>query len=138
MAAAVSDLLAATGWIGEHPSTGEDVAHLLLHPATDLDPGSPAKIAALAAMVGAMDAHSLGFPPAMDAEVDTRGVLRFGGQIVPLPADLDGGWTAAASAQGFVVVSITSQPLAAPGLVEVDHLIESGAPMWLGRAVVHR
>ena len=26
----MSDLLAATGWIGEHPMTGADVAHLLV------------------------------------------------------------------------------------------------------------
>jgi len=40
----MSDLLAVTGWIGERPVTGADIAHLLLYPATDLDPTSPTKV----------------------------------------------------------------------------------------------
>lgn len=134
----MSDLLAATGWIGEHPATGADVAHLLLYPATDLDPDTAVKVAAIAALVGAMDAHTMDEPPPIDAEVDVRGLLRFGGQIVPLPEDAAGEWSAAALAQGFVVVSITSLPLSAPGTDQVEEMIRSGAPLWLGMARARR
>lgn len=92
----MSDLLAATGWIGEHPVTGADVAHLLLYPATDTDPDSPAKIAAIAALVGAMDAYQQGQPPALsDVEIDLSGTLLVGGEVAPLPV-LTGQWRAAA------------------------------------------
>lgn len=88
----MSDLLAATGWIGEHPVTGADVAHLLLYPATDTDPDSPAKIAAIAALVGAMDAYQQGQPPALsDVEIDLSGTLLVGGEVAPLPV-LTGQW----------------------------------------------
>ena len=36
----MSDLLAATGWIGEHPMTGADVAHLLVLCPIGCDAGS--------------------------------------------------------------------------------------------------
>ena len=134
----MSDLLAATGWIGEHPVTGADVAHLLLYPATDLDPDSPSKLTALALVVGAVPAGAAGALPVIDAEVDVRGLLRFGGQIVSLPDDPGGEWSAAAIAQGFVVVTITTEPLAAPGLAEVEALVESGAPLWLGMATARQ
>lgn len=49
----MSDLLAATGWIGEHPQTGADVAHLLLYPATGIEQDTPAKIATLARLIAA-------------------------------------------------------------------------------------
>ena len=47
----MSDLLAATGWIGEHPMTGADVAHR----ATMLDSGGAAEIAAIARAWGLVD-----------------------------------------------------------------------------------
>lgn len=132
----MSDILALAVWIGEHPRTGADVAHVLLYPATDLDPEGPAKVTALALLVGAVDANRATEMPTLDAEVDVRGIFRYGGEIKPLPNDPADEWSAAALAQGFVVVTITSQRPNPPTIAGIDSLIDSGAPMWTGLSKV--
>ena len=59
-----------------------------------------------------------------------------GRESVPLPGGWQDEWGAVAAATGMVVVTITSAPLSSPGLAQIDRLVESGAPMWLGRARV--
>ena len=96
----MSDLLAATGWIGEHPMTGADVAHR----ATMLDSGGAAEIAAIARAWGLVDVTGLVEMPQTGLTVDlARHVL-----IAPgIEARFDGraGWDRAARRQGFVVVT---------------------------------
>lgn len=132
----MSDLLAATGWVGEHPRTGADVAHLLLYPATDLDTDTGGKIASLASLWGLTDATSTGMETSeLQVSLEPAVVVLPGQDAVPLPP-LNAEWRAAARSQGFVVASLTSTPLAAPGVAEVEDLIAHLAPgrMWVGLA----
>lgn len=129
----MSDLLAATGWIGEHPRTGADVAHLLIYPATDLDPQSAAKLAILADTLGLRSARTSGDPPLIEGGLDLdRGRLTAAGLDMAVPP-LNDEWAAAVAAQGFAVVTLTSQPLAAPGLPEIEAMIYSDPAMWIGK-----
>lgn len=134
----MSDLLAATGWIGEHPQTGADVAHLLLYPATGIEQDTAAKIATLARLVGAVDAFvATGRLARLDAEVDARrGILRVFQETVALPDGWLGEWAQIAEAAGFVVVTLTDAALPAGGVERIDALLESGARLWVGRARV--
>lgn len=132
----MSDLLAATGWVGEHPRTGADVAHLLLYPATDLDTDTGGKIASLAALWALTDATSTGMETSeLRVSLDPAVVLLPGHAAVQLPP-LNTDWLAAAKAQRFVVASLTNTPLAAPGVAEIEDLIAQLAPgrMWVGLA----
>ncbi len=131
----MSDLLAATGWIGEHPMTGADVAHLLVHRATMLDSGGAAEIAAIARAWGLVDVTGLVEMPQTGLTVDlARHVL-----IAPgIEARFDGraGWDRAARRQGFVVVTVTSVPLSAPSLDDIDAVVTNPRPqsVWSGFA----
>lgn len=137
----MADLLAATGWIGEHPDTGADVAHLLLYPATDLDPGAPAKIQALADALGFIRLDAPARPPRTKLTVDWRHEqLQLGDEVLieRLP-HLTPDWITSARIQRLAVISLTGAPLSAPGIAEVDALIE-GSPeaVWMGLARVGR
>lgn len=129
----MSDLLALTGWIGEHPRTGADVAHLLLYAATDLDPASSAKMGSLAVDILGMSRTQMN---TTNATINpTIGRLLLPGQELPLPGLWQGEWATAATAQGFVIVSVTDQPLTAPTLATLDRFLAT-VPMWSGFAPV--
>ena len=133
----MSDLLAGTGWIGEHPVDGSDVAHLLLYPATAFDPDTAVKVAALAVVWGMVDATAGEPVPTPDLWVDADArVLHQPGMTTAFDAPVD--WWTAATAHGLVVVSLTSLPLSAPGLPEVDVLMETAgrAEVWCAFAEV--
>lgn len=136
----MSDLLACTGWVGEHPRNGSDVAHILAYPATDFDPDLAPKIRALAAVWELHEAFTgiMEHSPVLRVDLD-RGVLEVPGQEMVLPPLRDE-WIAAARAQGFVVVSMTRLPLSAPTLPVIDALMASlrRGQMWLGFATIAR
>lgn len=118
----MSDLLAATGWIGEHPADGTDVAHLLLYPATDFDALTGAKIKELASMYEMVDA-TVGEPGrsttvSLDATIQ---LAHLAGLELPVEAPAD--WWVAAQAHGMAVVTLTSRPLSAPTLTDVELLL---------------
>lgn len=115
----MSDLLALTGWIGEHPRTGADVAHLLAFPATGFDVHSHDKMAALAEVwgLGGMDET-----PMADVSVTLDPArLHTSGGDWDIPAEPE--WETAARDQRIVIVSLTSTPLAAPGIEDVEVVI---------------
>ena len=120
----MSDLLAFTGWVGEHPRDGSDVAHLLLYPATSFDPDSAAKVSALSVVLGMVDATADEPSVTADVWVDLASrVLHQPGMSTVFDAPAE--WWAAATAHRLVVVSLTSRSLSAPGLREVDVLMET-------------
>lgn len=57
--------IAVTGWIGEHPRDGSDVAHLLIYPTGH---GAAAGMRAAAAMLGLVPADTAGDPPTVHAD----------------------------------------------------------------------
>lgn len=118
----MSDLLAATGWIGEHPADGTDVAHLLLYPATDFDTLSGPKIQVLASVFEMVDA-TVGAPgrsTTVSLDATTR-LAHLPGLVLAVEASVE--WWAAAQAHGMVVVTLTRRPLSAPSLTDVDQLL---------------
>lgn len=136
----MSDLLAATGWIGEHPATGADMAHLLLYPATDLDQGSSAKVARLADVLG-LQALTVQAPPRMTRlTVDWRAgqITNHGRPVVPALPPLTPPWVTAARVQEAVVITLTSTTLTAPDLAVIDAMIATADPsaLWIGLAGV--
>lgn len=133
----MSDLLALAGWIGEHPVDGSDVANLLVFPATDLDPQSAPKISLIAQLWGmapALEARGL---PFLDVTVDLRAeVVRAAGEAYPMPA-VPPAWVAAAIRHGFVVLSLTTSPLSAPSMDDIEQLLDHHLDtLWSGRGAV--
>ena len=131
----MSDLLAFTGWIGEHPATGSDVAHLFGYPATAEDPDTATKLQITAQLWGLADA-SAGIMTQADLTVHLgRQTLTVPGGWTDLPA-LTPDWTQAAQRQGFVVVTLTTAALSSPTLTDIDHALADQTPgrLWTGFA----
>lgn len=100
-----------------------------------LDSGGAAEIAAIARAWGLVDVTGLVEMPQTCLTVDlARHVL-----IAPgIEARFDGraGWDRAARRQGFVVVTVTSVPLSAPSLDDIDAVVTNPRPrsVWSGFA----
>jgi hypothetical protein len=133
----VSDQLALTGWIGEHPRTRQDVAYLFLYPATGLDQDSPEKMRLLGHGLGLRPADA-GQPPrvaGITVLIHDR-TLELPGLRLPLPTSPE--WITAARIQGWAVLTLTTQPLSAPDLSVIDEHIAQADPgvLWYGRVKV--
>ncbi|HEY0638373.1 MAG TPA: DUF5949 family protein [Pseudonocardiaceae bacterium] len=103
--------LGMTGWIGEHPGDGGDLAYLLLYPAGHGGRRVAEKMTAAAGLYGLRP----GAPAPVPAEVADVTVaegwahVRSGGTAVagiPVTAD----WTAAATGRGQVAVAMGAGP----------------------------
>ena len=136
----MSDLLAITGWIGEHPSTGGDVAHLLVYAATDYDTETPEMIETLAELLGAADVRGpRAALPILEAVVNLdQGTLDLGNGSLSLPEGWQDEWGAIASSTGMAILSLASQPLSHPTAEVVHELVASGQPLWVGRIPIAR
>ncbi|SFQ27033.1 hypothetical protein [Amycolatopsis rubida] len=143
------DLL-VTGWIGEHPRDGSDVAHLLVVPRSwAISEGMPLVADALG--LAPLAEHSaLARVPRETARVvlGSYGVRLLFGSSGVLSHPGDGDWKGAAARHGFVIVTCGQDPfsggidqldgyLARPGrlrmgMVSVDEPDETGpaAPTW--------
>ena len=104
-------IIRLTGWIGEHPATGADVAHLLLYPDGH---GAAAKMRRLAEALGLNRADAEMTKPAADLAHASLGDAPEGRSVwlhghanypfahVPVNAE----WESAATAQQLVVLTV--------------------------------
>lgn len=99
-------LVSLTGWIGEHPQDGSDVAHLLLHPLGD---GQAQRMRQVAELFGLGPATTglLDVPPdtTLARVAATYVTLRYRDSDTigrPVPAE----WVKTALAQRFVIVTL--------------------------------
>lgn len=138
----MSDLLGMTGWVGQHPVTGDDVAHLLLYPATGLGETTDRIMALTAEEWGLADAMRATALPTTPLGIDLHRreiAIPDGGGSLPLPP-LNEEWIAAATGQCFVVLTVTSMPLSVPGIADIDQLLADvfgmSGRVWSGQARV--
>ncbi|MFK0250171.1 hypothetical protein ACIQUM_36180 [Amycolatopsis azurea] len=125
-----------TGWIGEHPINGTDVAHLLLCPHST----AVAEGVELFAELLQLRPYSDGVMPdipAVIARVELHGLdVHFfygdeGDLSRPVPAD----WADAAANQGFVIVTFGTAPFAGD-LAELDRYFERADRLFIGKVPV--
>jgi hypothetical protein len=132
-----------TGWIGEHPADGSDVAHLLLYSA---GPGTAEGMELVADTLGLVRSDSLRMvtvDPAV-ATVTTRqhplmAYLEVGDQEVMFHAPavaVPQEWAVAAAAHGLVVLSLGVDPLSAVSIEALDAYTERRDRVWVGLVLV--
>jgi len=104
--------LMCTGWVGEHPQGGGDVAHLLLYPAGH---GVADRMRTLATGLGLgpgdqplrhLDREEVHAWLDDDSHVHVQGP---GGEVAERP--VPGAWRSAATTRGYLVLSIGMDPL---------------------------
>lgn len=130
-------LLVLTGWIGEAPTDGADVAHLLMHP---LGHGVADKMRVLAGLLGLGPATELAALTEVPAEVasvalvtdarDTWAQLHIGEAMVaerPVPPD----WQAAARSRGWVILTVGQDPLET--VRDLDRYLTRSRRLHIGR-----
>lgn len=107
--------LVATGWVGEHPEDGGDVAHLLLHPAGHRSAEPMRRLAQALTLTQADTAAPITTVDydVATAHVDHDSVLhlygRGGTELIERP--VTGAWWSAAARRGYLVLSIGMDPL---------------------------
>jgi hypothetical protein len=123
-----------TGWVGEHPADGSDVAHLLLYPGA---PGIMEGMELLAETLGLVRSDS---PQMVSVDPSAAMVtisqhppvthLMVGDQEVTRPVSEE--WVAAAAAHGLVVLSLGVDPLSAVSIEALDAYTERRDRVWVG------
>lgn len=125
--------VALTGWIGDHPADGSDVAHLLLYP---VGPGTAEGMELLAETLGLVRSDGprmVEVPPEL-AAVQVRGPwasLVIGGESLPA-IPVYAGWRRAAAAHRLVVLSLWLDPLDGVSLPELDRYTARRDRVWVG------
>lgn len=127
-------LVAMTGWIGEHPRDGSDIAHLLIHPLGD---GQAARMRQVAELLGLGPAVTglVDVPPdtTLARVADTHVSLRYRDSDTigrPVPAE----WVKTALAQRFVIVTVGLDGLAGvPGGSRLDKYLARANRLRVGR-----
>lgn len=131
-------LLQATGWIGDHPSDGSDVAHLLVQPAGH---GAADKIRLLAGGLGcgpALDGTLVDVPP--DLAYGTLADAREGMSVWlstpcapvlhrPVPPD----WQTAARAHGWIILTIGMDPYIGRTERDLNRYLSRAHRLYMGR-----
>lgn len=121
-----SDMLVATGWLNDHPSSGGDLAHLLLYPTTDFDPDTRQKVGVLATKwrMVPLAGPNMSYT---DVQVDlpTNQLVLFGQPLFNPMNNLTPEWKAAARRQGLVILTITGNTLSAPTLDILEQTLQA-------------
>ncbi|MFI6030805.1 hypothetical protein [Amycolatopsis magusensis] len=127
-----------TAWIGAHPVTGADVAHLLLHPqsaAASVD----CRAVATALDLASIDGRAMPSVPAGTAHVivDGRAVhLRIGTELVlSQPYQPPPEWIHAAEEHGFVILSCGTTHFTG-GLADLDAYLGRPGNVFVGKVPV--
>lgn len=134
-------IMALAGWIGEHPTTGADVAHLLLHPLGD---GAAAKVRQLADALGLARAGTgamVDVPPdtawaTIDDAAEGRSVWLHYGDSAWIHRPVTPDWEAAAAGQRFVILTAGVDGLHVRSLRDVDRYIARAHRLYTGKVRV--
>lgn len=129
-------LIAATGWIGEHPVDREDVAHLLVYPVA---PGIGAEMRAAALLLGlrgALAGPPVRVPPDVARLTVAGGWVRLaaaGATALERPVSRD--WTVAAAGRGLVMVTLGEDAYSGqPG--DLDGYLSVGRGLHMGLLII--
>lgn len=105
-------LVGLTGWIGTHPDTGADIAHLLVYPQGS-DIGQKMRSLAALYQLAPMSAGTMPeiSPEVAHATIDAEPVVRIQPGAGTLHRAVTGDWAVAARAQGAIVLTVGERAL---------------------------